>query len=375
METQNKRILNKEEGKIEEYNSDGKLIAEYFIDRDLLDTNVPIEELIDYYCEQEQVYKYDEQGRVKEKIDYYQGNEDYHTLYAYKENSNLEIEFSPEHYISGLLIKEHTDGNYVPFYINGSIASDNIAYSYLPRDDGKSYTLDEGAINILESYGVSLQDLETIFGLKSEDINIIPEIDRTEYKEVLKEIEEKIKNRIEQSKELVYPERRETLKKKIIELSQTIKEKSVDIAFNMMSEMNNLTNFGQEEFEKIDRIFENNAKEVNDEYGYNIELGEVVNNMVLWYAKKYGPEYYEMIISKERGYYGDPEGAKKTLEEIRKENAELWEKYEIKSHDISEIEEVVSDRRKENVNDITRIIHNQVGNNEIEKDDSAINHD
>ena len=43
------------------------------------------------------------------------------------------------------------------------------------------------------------------------------------------------------------------------------------------------------------------------------------------------------------------------------------------THDISEIEDVISDRRLENVNDVTETIRKQVGNNEIGKDNLEIN--
>lgn len=74
------------------------------------------------------------------------------------------------------------------------------------------------------------------------------------------------------------------------------------------------------------------------------------------------------------------------VEFAKSEDDEVLEKYctdkdgkEVKislnpnTHDISEIEDVISDRRPENVNDVTETIHKQVGNNEIGKDNSEIN--
>lgn len=76
------------------------------------------------------------------------------------------------------------------------------------------------------------------------------------------------------------------------------------------------------------------------------------------------------------------------VEFAKSEDNEVLEKYctdkdgkEVKislnpnTHDISEIEEVISDRRAENVNDVTGTIHSQVGNNEIGNDSPEINPD
>ena len=43
------------------------------------------------------------------------------------------------------------------------------------------------------------------------------------------------------------------------------------------------------------------------------------------------------------------------------------------THDISEIKDIISDRRLENVNNVTKTIHNQVRTNEIGNEDQAIN--
>lgn len=74
------------------------------------------------------------------------------------------------------------------------------------------------------------------------------------------------------------------------------------------------------------------------------------------------------------------------VEFAKSEDDEVLEKYctdkdgkEVKislnpnTHDILEIEDVISDRRPENVNDVTETIYKQVGNNEIGKDNSEIN--
>ena len=76
-------------------------------------------------------------------------------------------------------------------------------------------------------------------------------------------------------------------------------------------------------------------------------------------------------------YYRKSKISKEDLEILKKfidAKKEMLNKNNNKgNHKISEIEDVISDRRPENVNDVTETIHKQVGNNEIGKDNSEIN--